>query len=332
MLEIDGSHGEGGGQILRTAIAMATLKQENIRIYNIRANRPNPGLSHQHMMAINALKEMSGAEVDGVHKGSKEIFFSPGKIKVGFYRFDIGTAGSITLLLQALIPPALAAQEELAIEVKGGTDVRWSPPYDYFENVFLRMLGKMDIEVSSELVKRGHYPKGGGKVKVQVTPSKPRRLKIGREVEKIQGRAFVTNLPDHIANRMKKSALKELLDYDLSITTESYSSPSAGTGITLWTEGTKVVGSGVLGEKGVPAEEVGKEVADKLKKSLDENVDLDPWCADQVIPYLTMLDSGGKLKIKEKTGHLETNVWLVNKFVSDPIKIKKEEGYYSIIY
>lgn len=331
MLEIDGSYGEGGGQILRTAIAMSTLKQENIRIYNIRANRPNPGLSHQHLMAINALAEMSGAEVEGAHKGSTEVFFSPGEIDGGFYRFDIGTAGSITLLLQALIPPCLKAEEAVTIEVQGGTDVKWSPPYDYFENVFLRMFSKMDIKINSELIKRGHYPKGGGKVKLQILPSKPRKLDIGDEIEEIRGRAFVTNLPDHIAKRMKKSALKELLDYDVSITTGSYSSPSAGTGITLWTEGDKMIGSGVLGEKGVPAEQVGKKAARELKDSLDKNIDLDPWCADQIIPYLTMLDDG-KLNIKEITGHLETNVWLVNKFISDPIKIKKEEGYYSVVY
>lgn len=332
MKEIDGSHGEGGGQILRTAIAMSMVNNEAVRIRNIRANRPNPGLSHQHLMALKAAKEISDAETDGLRKGSEIVTFEPHDISGGFYRFDIGTAGSITLLLQALLPPAFLSDESITMEVKGGTDVKWSPLYDYFENVFLGNVKKMGGKVSSECIDRGHYPKGGGKVKIEVQPSEIQGLEIGKKVDKVNGRAFVTNLPDHIAERMKKSALKELIEYDTSISIESYRSPSAGTALTLWTKGDRILGNGILGEKGVPAEEVGKEAAEGIIDEIEEGLDLDIWCADQMIPYLGMTTDSGKLKVKEITGHLETNVWVVNQFIDKKIELKERNEFIWIEY
>lgn len=332
MKEIDGSHGEGGGQILRTAIAMSMVKNEPVKIKNIRANRPNPGLSNQHLMALKAAKEISNADVDGLKKGSEKVSFRPDEVNGGFYRFDIGTAGSITLLLQAIIPPAIMSDESIEIEVKGGTDVRWSPPYDYFQNVFLGNLKKMGVDIESKLVKRGHYPKGGGKVKVKVQSGGLNDLKTEENIDVVEGIAFVTNLPDHIAQRMKKRALKELIEYDTSISIETYQSASAGTAITLWTGGDRIIGNGILGEKGVPAEKIGKEAAEGLINDIEDGMDLDIWCADQLIPYLGMIDQSGELRVRESTGHLKTNVWLVNQFVDKKIKLKESNGYVSINY
>lgn len=335
MLEIDGAHGEGGGQILRTAVAMSMVTGRKIRVKNIRANRPNPGLSHQHLMAVEAAAEMSDAEVQGLKKRSTEITFSPRSITGGGYEFDIGTAGSITLLLQALIPAAVNIDKETSITsiiVKGGTDVKWSPPYDYFENVFLRHLEKMGIEISSRLIKRGHYPKGGGKIEVSISPSKIKNYDVEGEIKEIRGRSFVTDLPDHIAARMKRSAEKELSTYPVSISTESYSSPSPGTGITLWTTGTRILGSGTLGEKGVPAEEVGTEAASSLRKCIESDADIDRWSSDQLIPYLSMVNGNGELFVTEKTGHLETNIWVVNQFAENEISLEECEDGYKIIY
>lgn len=332
MKEIDGSHGEGGGQILRTAIAMSMIKNEEVRIENIRANRPNPGLSHQHLMAIKAATEISDADVEGLKKGSETVKFDPGEIKGGFYRFNIGTAGSITLLLQAILPPAFLSDKTIEIEVKGGTDVKWSPPYDYFENVFLGNLRKMDGQVESKCLKRGHYPKGGGKIKVKVQPSSLTTLKTGDRIERVMGKAFVTNLPDHIADRMKKSALKELIEYDTSISTESYQSDSAGTALTLWTDGDRILGNGILGEKGVPAEEIGSDAAKGIIDDIENGMDLDIWSADQIIPYLGMIEDNGILKVRKKTGHLETNVWLVNQFIDKRIKLREKNDFISIEY
>ncbi len=332
MKEIDGSHGEGGGQILRTAVAMSMLENEEVMINNIRSNRPNPGLSHQHLMALKAAKDISGAEAEGLKKGSKTVYFKPDDIKGGFYRFDIGTAGSITLLLQAILPPALMSDKKIELEIKGGTDVKWSPPYDYFENVFLGNLRKMGVDVESKCLERGHYPKGGGKVKVEIQPSEIKDLNTGKDVEKVEGRAFVTNLPEHIAERMKKSALKELIEYQTSISVESYNSASAGTALTLWTKGERVLGNGILGEKGVPAEEIGKKAAESIIDDIESEIDLDVWCADQIIPYLGMSDREGKLTVRNNTGHLKTNVWVVNQFIDEKIKLKERDGFISIEY
>ena len=325
MLEIDGSYGEGGGQILRTAIAMASVHGIEIKIKNIRANRPNPGLSHQHLMAVKAAKELTNAEVKGLSKGSTTVTFKPSTLRGGFYRFDIGTAGSITLLLQTVLPPAILADEDISIEVKGGTDVKWSPPYDYFENVFIANLKEMGIDIKSELIKRGHYPKGGGKIKVEIRPSNLSNLNPGEEIEKIVGKAFVTNLPDHITDRMKRSALKELIEYPTSISKESYESESAGTAITLWTTGGRHIGCGVLGEKGVPAEDIGKEVAEKIKEDIDVGIDIDQWSADQIIPFLSLIEDSGELITSKKTGHLESNIWVVNQFPGNKINLVEEE-------
>jgi len=332
MLKINGSHGEGGGQVLRTAVAMSMVTGKEFRIDNIRANRPNPGLSHQHLMALKAAAEIGDSEVTGIRKGSTEVTFSPSSVKGGDHDFDIGTAGSVTLMLQALIPPALVADEITTIEITGGTDVKWSPPYDYFENVFLKHIEKMGIKIISELEKRGHYPKGGGKVIVTIEPGEVKGYEVEDDIDEIRGNAFVTNLPDHIAERMKKSAEKELSDYPVTIKTESCSSPSAGTGITLWTERGRTLGCGVLGEKGVPAEKVGREAASMLKKEIESGSDVDRWSSDQLIPFLAITDDSGEIYVSEKTGHLETNIWVVNRFSEKKIRLEEVKEGYKIIY
>jgi len=332
MLKIDGSYGEGGGQILRSALALSMVEGREIEVHDIRANRPTPGLSHQHLMAIKASSEICGAETEGVEKGSTEITFEPGEVESGVYNFDIGTAGSVTLLLQALIPAALEADGEIILKVRGGTDVKWSPPYDHFENVFLELLRRMNGDIGSELIKRGHYPKGGGRVKVSIRPSELGDLSLTGGVERIEGRAFVSELPEHIADRMKKQVLKEFIEIDTSISVESYGSASPGTGIVIWTRGGKILGKGVLGEKGVPAEEVGEEAAEGLKKDIEADVGLDPNAADQLIPYLALSDSGGVLTTRELTGHLETNAWLVNQFLDDAVELVEKEDVVEIRY
>ncbi|MEF8874293.1 MAG: RNA 3'-terminal phosphate cyclase [Candidatus Thermoplasmatota archaeon] len=332
MLNIDGAHGEGGGQIVRTALAMSMITGEKIKLTDIRANRPNPGLSHQHVMAVRAAREICDAETEGVEKGSSKIVFDPEDVKGGGFEFDIGTAGSVTLLAQALLPAALPSGKRFSMVLKGGTDVKWSPPYDYFENVFLALLKKMGANISSKLVKRGHYPKGGGEMELNIEPGQLTSQETSQQTDAVKGRSFVTNLPEHIARRMKKEVLKEFLEQETSITIDSYSSASAGTGIVIWTIGKKIVGKGVLGEKGVPAEKVGREAAEGLKEEIQADVDLDVNAADQLIPYLAMIDDEGVLKVRKKTGHLETNVWVVNQFPGMDVELEEEDGIVKIIY
>ncbi len=332
MIEIDGSYGEGGGQILRTAVAMSMVTGTEIKINNIRANRPNPGLSHQHLKSLEAAVEISNGSAEGLKKSSKSVVFEPGDIEGGFYRFDIGTAGSVTLMLQALLPPAVISEKELTIELKGGTDVKWSPPYDYIENVFIKHLKNMDCDVNSKLIKRGHYPRGGGKIRVEISSGELIKPEYSTEVSEIKGKVFVTDLPEHIMERMKKSVLKEFLEIPVSIKTESHSSNSPGTGITIWTEGGRVLGCGKLGEKGVPAEEIGKEAAETLKKFITNDVILDDWSADQIVPFLSLVKDHDEMTVLEKTGHLETNIWVVNKFIKDSISLERIDDHYLLKY
>ena len=326
MIAIDGSYGEGGGQILRMAVALAALTGKSIRVYNIRAGRPNPGLKNQHITAINAVAKLCNAKTRGVAVGSSSIEFHPGKIKGGDYVFDVGTAGSVTLVMQACLLPALMAEEETHFKIRGGTDVKWAPPWDYFQNVFLKLLEKMGCYIDAYLNQRGYYPAGGGEIEVYVEPCELQSIGFDEKVEKIKGIVNIANLPSNIAERIEKAAMEELRkhDMDADIAIEETSAKSAGVGIVLWSE-PKVLGSDCLGERGKPAEEVGKEAATKLIQEIKSNADLDEKAVDQLLPYLAM--TGGKFKARNITKHAETEMWLLKKFIDVDFKIKKNGLY-----
>src|SRR5256712_13852836 len=162
MSEVGGGRGEGGGQLLRTALALSALTDPPVRVARIRAGRPTPGLAAQHVTAINAVAALCEAEVTGVSVGASSIEFRPGKLAAGRFSFDVGTAGSITLVLQALLPVAAAAPGAVRVRLIGGTDVRWSPPIDYFNRVFLTLLRRLGARADVEVLRRGYYPRGGG--------------------------------------------------------------------------------------------------------------------------------------------------------------------------
>ncbi|MCJ7817515.1 MAG: RNA 3'-terminal phosphate cyclase, partial [Candidatus Thorarchaeota archaeon] len=170
MIEIDGSYGEGGGQILRTSIALAALTMKPVQISKIRAGRPKPGLKKQHLSGIKLTGELVDATIEGLEVGSTEISFTPNQRRSGSFSIDIGTAGSISLILQAVLPPAVLAPDPVTFLIQGGTDVKWSPPVDYLNNVFSPLLSRLGSIVEIEQKKRGHYPRGGGEVLCRVTP------------------------------------------------------------------------------------------------------------------------------------------------------------------
>lgn len=172
MISIDGSYLEGGGQTLRTAVALSAITGKPCKIFNIRKGRKKPGLQAQHLKGIEAAAKLCNAELKNAKIGSDSIEFAPKKIKGGYFSIDIGTAGSISLVLQTLVLPAIHAEEEVILEITGGTDVPWSPDIEYFQEVFCRNIKKMGIEIESEILKYGFYPKGGGKVKVKIKPCK----------------------------------------------------------------------------------------------------------------------------------------------------------------
>ena len=329
LLRIDGSYGEGGGQILRTAIALSVIKNKPVEIVNIRSSRPDPGIKPQHYVAIKSIEELCGGESTGLEIGSSHLVFKPGEIKGGNYKFDIGTAGSITLVLQALLLSALKTHEPLTIHVKGGTDVRWAPSWDYFNQVFLCLLKKMGVSVDSQLIKRGYYPKGGGEGALTIKPSDgihPLILDEKQNFTTINGVIHSANLPEDISTRMKHAAIKILMKKNLAanITAEEKSALSTGIGITLWAQSKDaVLGSAVLGERGVPAEKIGGDAASNLIKDMESGANIDAYAFDQILPYLAVVRNGSACVVREVSSHAKTNMWLVKQFFDVDFKLEK---------
>jgi RNA 3'-phosphate cyclase len=210
VIEIDGSHGEGGGQLVRTTVALAALGGRAVRLVNVRANRPKPGLAPQHLAAVRAVAALCDASCEGLERRSTAFTFEPRAApRGGDLRLDVGTAGSLTLVLQALLPILLIATRPSRIVLSGGTDVALAPTWDYFERVLLRILRRMGLHVRASLARRGYYPVGGGEVAIEVEPGRPRPLVLEAPAAgwRISGEAHVANLPVDIAQRMRAAAL-----------------------------------------------------------------------------------------------------------------------------
>ncbi len=326
-VKIDGSFGEGGGQILRTAIALSCITGIPVEVYNIRANRPRPGLSMQHLKGIEAAKLLSNAEVKGLKIGSTKIFFAPKEIRGGDYRIDIKTAGSISLVLQVLIPVGMAAESPVTLTVTGGTDVRWSPPVDYLKNVTLRGVREMGGKADLRLVQRGYYPEGGGIVSVRVEPSKLKgRIFEAKKVREIRGVSHCSNLPEHVAKRQAASAknrLEELQEVSVNIDVEVWKSVSTGSGITLWCDSILAGGSS-LGEKGKRAEVVGREAADQIIYSVKSGAALDEWAGDQMMVFAALAGGKTAYTVSKVTRHQISNAYVINSFFDGCVNVDEE--------
>jgi RNA 3'-phosphate cyclase len=331
MIEIDGSYGEGGGQILRMSVAFSAVTGKDVGIVNIRAGRKKPGLAAQHMTAIRSVGEMCGAKVEGLDIGSQKVEFHPGDLKGGRFRFDIGTAGSITLVFQACFIPALHAPSKCVLTVTGGTDVRWSPPMDYFQNVFLPMVEKMGVFAKVESIKRGYYPKGGGKVVLHIEPKETLaalNLDDLREPLRIKGISHVSNLPNHIPERMMKSAKKDLVRLGRpDIVSKAFSDDEAfgqGGAIALWAENDDtILGGNATAERSLRAEAVGEIASKELKKEIESGATLDIHLSDQILPYMAMADGESSFLVRELTNHTETNMWLIKQFFDVEFEIEQ---------
>ncbi len=336
MIEIDGSYGEGGGQMMRTAVALSAISNIPVRIFNIRQNRPNPGLSHQHVNAIEALAQLCDAKVTGVIKGSTCITFVPSAIRGGEYHVDIGTAGSISLLLQCILPVAIVADSPapVSITVRGGTDVRWSPTIAYMKHVTLAALSKMGVECTIVTIHRGYYPRGGGCVRLEVHPSKLHGFDYLRgdsnsAAETVRGISASSKLPCHVSKRQRQSAMDALVDagYGADVDVECEDFESTGSSITLWSG---FMGSSALGERGLPAEKVGLLAAMGILNELKSGASVDCYLADQLIPYMGLCGAGS-FTVQELTGHTKTNIWVVEKFLDVRFDIEYVHGDSGII-
>ncbi|TFF68626.1 RNA 3'-terminal phosphate cyclase [Candidatus Thorarchaeota archaeon] len=339
MIEIDGSHGEGGGQILRTSVGLSALTMTPVRVINIRAGRKTPGLRNQHIAGIELTGRLVDAETRGLSEGSMEIQFRPRERRAGRFVYDIGTAGAISLVLQAVVPAAAFAPGPVEFEIRGGTDVAWSPPIDYMKNVFAPMVGKLGVNLSIEMVRRGHYPRGGGLVRCHVEPVTKivvQDLLEFSEIDHITGISHCVRLPHHVAERQAKSAESRLRQKgvtDITIETESYPKDNdphlgPGSGIVIWAESTDGhrLGADSLGARGKPAEKVGNEAAGRLLDSLSTGMAIDPNLGDMLVPYMALSSEEMRIGLTEITGHLKTNLWVVERILGCSAKLEGRLG------
>jgi RNA 3'-phosphate cyclase len=325
LIEIDGSMMEGGGQILRIAVTYSAILGIPIRVHNIRRGRSSPGLKPQHLTTLRAVAEMCDAEIDGLKVGSVAIEFFPNAISGGSFEFDIGTAGSISLLLQCVAPVAHFAESPVKIRVQGGTAVRWSPPVRILDRVVWRALRHMGFHGDVTLIREGFYPPGGGIVDVTIHPLRQifpmKSVEIG-EVEAIKGFSICGKLPQHVAER-QATAAREVLEgagYSTDISFRKIlgrASPiSPGSVIGLWavSEPETFIGSSALGERGKPAERVGKEAASSLLGQLSTGATVDKYTADSLVLWCSLARGPSSYLMSELTLHTETAVELAEIF------------------
>ena len=324
-MKLDGSYGEGGGQILRTAVALSAVTGESVELNNIRKMRPKPGLSAQHVKAVESAALLCDGKVKGCELHSTALTFTPGKIKGGIYDIDIGTAGSITLLLQCLMPIALHSPEKVKFRISGGTDVSWSPTIDYMRFVTLDAFSHLGYDCKIRLVSGGYYARGGGRVEADITPAKLKRTMFeDNKCDFVQGISHSLNLPVHVAQRQASSAqeILKMEGYDSRLKILTGDNLSTGSGLTLWCG---CVGGSALGKPGLPAEKVGRLAAETLLAELKSRAGVDIHLADQLIPYMA-LAGGGSFITRKISLHTRTNIWVTEQFLDVKFNIQELEN------
>jgi len=341
LLEIDGSQKSGSGTILRLSIALAGILGEPLHIYNIRQRRDQPGLRPQHLEAVLTAAKLCNAETEGAKLGSRELWFKPSGIAGGEIRAEIGTAGSIPMLLLTILPLCAYAERSVSIHVvKGGTDVRNAPTINYLKYVLLPMLEQMGLKASLAVRKYGYYPKGMGEVLLQVQPChglSPVRLEEFGTVEELRGVSVCTFLEDRkVAERQAKAANDYLrshgLEAEIQVVNDKSNPLQKGSSLVLWAETNKgaLLGGDAIGELRKLSEVVGREAAENLFREVEAQATVDMHLTDMLVPYVALADGESVYLTRAVTDHLDTNIWLAQEILDVKFQITKVGNLYRI--
>lgn len=335
-MEIDGSYGEGGGQILRSSLALSAVLKQPIKISKIRAGRKNPGLAPQHLTGVKAIAEITASELNGAEIRSKSLKFIPKTIKPGKYTFDVAdiqpSAGSISLIFQTVAIPLTFADRKSIITLRGGTHVKWSPPVHYLQEVFLPQASKFGFHGELSLKKWGWYPKGGGEVIAEIKPAKtirPVELAERGKLLSVSGVSASSNLPKHIVRRQKERVYRNLRNLDCDINITEIEGRSIGQGTLVFLKATfenTVVGFSSLGERGKRAETIADSACEELMSFLQTDAAVDSHLADQLVLLMALAKGGSTITTSEITRHLVTNIWVAEQFLPVKFDLTGQEG------
>ncbi len=341
MLEIDGSQKSGSGTILRLSIALAGVLGEPLHIYNIRQKRSQPGLRPQHLEAVLTAAKLCDAETKGATLNSQELWFEPRDISGGNIRAEIGTAGSIPMLLLTILPLCAFAKHTVRVHItKGGTDVRYSPTINYLKHVLLPTLGRMGLKASLNIVKYGYYPKGMGEVSLEVQPCQqlgPLCFEDFGALEKVEGISVCTFLEDRrVAERQAKAANRYLkahgYEAGIEVVNDRSNPVQKGSSLVLWakTSSGVLLGGDAIGELRKPSEIVGREAAENLCKELKAKPTVDMHLADMLVPYVALAEGNSIYLTRTVTDHLDTNIWLAQKILDVRFDVSRVGNLYRV--
>ena len=329
MIEIDGSQGEGGGQILRTALSLSLCTGKSFHVHSVRARRSKPGLMRQHLTAVNAAAQIGRAQVDGAEIGSRDLTFRPGEVAAGDYDFTVGTAGSTTLVLQTVLPALLLGERTCSLRLRGGTHNPHAPPFDFLQRAFLPLLERMGVRIETSLERYGFYPAGGGEIRLRVVPCAELgalHLEERGALEQIYAHAVVANLPVDIARR-ELGVVKDRLglpDANLHLIGNA---PAHGPGNVLlivqrYQHVTELFTG--FGEQGVRAEVVAERAVEAARAFARSEAALGEHLADQLLLPMALAGEGSFTTL-EPSSHTRTNMQVIGLFLAVRFEVERRK-------